>query len=501
MTSELRAGPLRVLFEDGGLRYVRLGAREVLRRVYVAVRDRSWDTVPAEVGALKVDARADSFDVSFQARARREPVDFAWKATIRGDARGTISFGMDGEANSAFLRNRIGLCVLHPIRECSGAPCRVTHSDGRSEEGCFPRQVSPHQPFLDIRTLSHEVAPGLRAEVRVEGDVFEMEDQRNWTDASYKIYSTPLALPIPVEVRAGTKIAQSVTLSLAGEAREPEADAGEVRFSLEERLPVPLPTLGHAAGAGVKVPLLRVDLRGADAPRFAQAAAEARQAGAALEIALHLAEEVELVRLAGLIRGVRVAHVLLFPPTDDWIALARKHLPGVCVGGGSSGHFAELNRRRPPVDLLDLVTFPASPACHAGDERTLVENVEAQGYAVESAREFSAGKPVGVSPIAYGGDFPAWVLGSVKYVAQAGAASATYDLKGKAAREALAEVAGFAGGVVLPTRSADPLRVDGLALEKDGRSRIFLANMTPRPERALYRGRSIPLGPHEVVNL
>ena len=29
------------------------------------------------------------------------------------------------------------------------------------------------------------------------GDVFEMEDQRNWTDASFKTYCTPLRQPFP----------------------------------------------------------------------------------------------------------------------------------------------------------------------------------------------------------------------------------------------------------------------------------------------------------------
>ena len=40
---ELRAGPLTLLFEGGDLRYVRLGDHEVLRRVYVSVRDSNWD--------------------------------------------------------------------------------------------------------------------------------------------------------------------------------------------------------------------------------------------------------------------------------------------------------------------------------------------------------------------------------------------------------------------------------------------------------------------------
>ena len=41
----LRAGPLSLVYEAGGVRYVKWGDREVLRRVYVAVRDSYWRTV------------------------------------------------------------------------------------------------------------------------------------------------------------------------------------------------------------------------------------------------------------------------------------------------------------------------------------------------------------------------------------------------------------------------------------------------------------------------
>src|SRR5207247_7392946 len=122
-----------------------------------------------------------------------------------------------GEARSDFQRNRIGFCVLHPSRECPGRPCVVEKADGTVERGIFPRFISPHQPFKEIRSIAHEVAPGVWAEVRFEGDVFEMEDQRNWTDASYKTYCTPLGLPYPVQVRCGDRVMQSVTLTLRGD--------------------------------------------------------------------------------------------------------------------------------------------------------------------------------------------------------------------------------------------------------------------------------------------
>src|SRR5258707_15141553 len=65
-----------------------------------------------------------------------------------------------------------------------------------------------------MRAISHQVAPGVSAEVRFEGDIFEMEDQRNWTDASYKTYCTPLGLPFPAKVEKGARVKQAVTFTL-----------------------------------------------------------------------------------------------------------------------------------------------------------------------------------------------------------------------------------------------------------------------------------------------
>src|SRR3954468_19010315 len=157
----LRAGPLSVVFESGDLRYVRLGDRELIRRIYVAVRDRNWGTVPARLTGLLIDEQPDRFLIRYVAEHVEGPIDFVWKATIEGRPDGSLRFAMDGEARSTFLRNRIGFCVLPPIRECAGARCRLTHADGTTREAEFPRLIAPQDPFLELIGLSHEVSPGL----------------------------------------------------------------------------------------------------------------------------------------------------------------------------------------------------------------------------------------------------------------------------------------------------------------------------------------------------
>ena len=56
-----------------------------------------------------------------------------------------------------------------------------------------------------MQSIAHPTAGG-EIVIRFEGDLWEMEDQRNWTDASYKTYSTPLRPPYPVEIREGDRV-------------------------------------------------------------------------------------------------------------------------------------------------------------------------------------------------------------------------------------------------------------------------------------------------------
>jgi len=569
----LRAGPLTLLFEDGDLRYVMLGDREVLRRAYVSVRDNNWDTVPPVISNLQTDEGADWFRISFDAEHRERELDFAWKGTVTGDARGTVTFAMDGQARSTFRRNRIGFCVLHPM-QCAGARCVIEKVCGSTERAAFPRHISPHQPFKGIRAISHEVLPGAWAEVRFAGEVFEMEDQRNWTDASFKTYCTPLTLPFPVTVQAGTEISQSVTLALNGDLPAPSAgqDAGELRFAVTGRgaasaVRVPRVGLGVASHGkalaakeierlrALNLSHLRVDLdltSDGYEPDLRRAADEARALGVSLEMALTLSDDA-----AGELEAFRRVLEQVRPPVSTWLIFhageectpersvkaAREWLAGyeprARFGAGAAAYFTELNRGRPDPAALDAVCYSLNPQVHAFDNASLVETLEGQAATVESARRFAGDLPVVVSPVtlmprfnpnATGpeaqpppGELPAqvdvrqmslfgaaWTAGSLKALFESGVDSVTYyetagwlgvmetesgspsptrfrSLPGCVfpMYHTFADVGEFAGGEVVPTRSSDTLEVDGLAVFRDGRTRVLLANMTDAPRQVV----------------
>src|SRR5688500_2319135 len=187
MKHDLRAGPLRCVLEDGALRWVTLTLadgieREVVRGVYAAVRDRNWATPAPRFTRYDVAAREHSFSVRFTAEHVAGDIDLVWDGTIDGAADGTIAFSMGAIARSTFLRNRLGFCVLPPM-EAAGSALEVEHPDGSREAGFFPIDISSHQPFFEIAAMRQHLADSL-VEILFEGDVFEMEDQRNWTDAS-----------------------------------------------------------------------------------------------------------------------------------------------------------------------------------------------------------------------------------------------------------------------------------------------------------------------------
>ena len=136
-------------------------------------------------------------------------------STARPD--GTIAFTFAGEARSTFEKNRIGLCVLHPMHQYAGSSVTGRRTTGVQLDLRFPELVAVEQPidgFTDLAALTYDAPGGLRLELTFEGEAFETEDQRNWIDASFKTYGTPLSLPRPAILRQGTRIEQRVTLRL-----------------------------------------------------------------------------------------------------------------------------------------------------------------------------------------------------------------------------------------------------------------------------------------------
>ena len=65
---------------------------EILRAVYMAVRDEEWMTVEGSMSGLELERGEREFASSFAVTHRQGPVSFDWTGRIEGDRSGTVSF-------------------------------------------------------------------------------------------------------------------------------------------------------------------------------------------------------------------------------------------------------------------------------------------------------------------------------------------------------------------------------------------------------------------------
>jgi len=438
----LTAGRLSADLVAGNLRYIRFDGAEVLRAVSFILRDKDWGTYNPTIRDLTIDETADRFTVGISAVAADSDQGFAYEARIEGHADGRLTFHATGHSDAGFLTNRTGFVVLHPIDGIAGEPVTITHTDGTTEQGNFPALIDPVQPLMDLRALAHTAPSGLRVTTLMQGDTFEMEDQRNWTDASYKTYVRPLALPWPYRIAPGEVIDQTITVTVSGTVTRggdsarpkvapgvitdsvpplglglrPEDVAGTqgVMDSLKALNPGHLilhhdPRAGHGK-ADLQAQLAIAGVIGAD-PWLEGVITATNDAGAAAEVAAlgRMAAELGDPFTTVLVSPAPDLKCTLpgspWPDTPDAARLydaTRAAFPMARIGGGMFSYFTELNRKRPPSGHLDLLSFTTSPMVHAGDDLSVMETREAHGAITASVNAIAADTPWAVGPSAIG---------------------------------------------------------------------------------------------------
>ncbi|MHA1190021.1 MAG: D-apionate lactonase, partial [Alphaproteobacteria bacterium] len=423
--------------------------KEALRGIAFLVRDRNWGTYNPDIANLVIHSDEARFTVTYDAVCRDDTQEFRYSASIEGRADGSLKFEADCQAMTDVLTNRTGFVVLHALEGVVGEPVTVEHVDGRVIDSHFPEQINPACPFQAIRALTHQIMPGVKVTCRMEGDAFEMEDHRNWMDASYKTYVRPLALPWPYTIPGGEKSRQSVTLSLDGTpAAAAAAGADEITVNVGAPSGHKMPRIGLAAPAEhVDAALAKIDILKAAGAQFLICHFDPRKGhdakimqafaklGEALNAELVLEAIVpcldtdgnptadtdvlarDMAAIGKAAEGVAFSRVAVspasdlkctlpgstFPPAPGWadlFATARQTFPSASVGGGMFSYFTELNRKRPPADALDFIGHSGCPIVHAGDDISMTETLESLPSIFGSVRAFAGGKPYWVFPTA-----------------------------------------------------------------------------------------------------
>jgi len=183
--------------------------------------------------------------------------------------------------------------------------------------------------------------------------------------------------------------------------------------------------------------------------------------------------------------------------------LAGAKLPKLVAVPAKSPAFYEITGKA-AGDAAELA-WGFNVAMHMPDDDTFMENAPALMDQVKTVRAIAPKAKIRIAPVTFKSPYPrpgpdprlqgpfgvAWVVRMMKQLASAGVEEAGFDVGAGPAAEAVQELAKLAGSPVLGTRfegGGIPAAVEVLAVEADGRRRIWVVNLTDQPVAVTLAG-------------
>jgi hypothetical protein len=426
--AEQMCGRWGLRYEGDEISQITLDGIQVVDAVRPALRDRNWSTVAPEFTDEDL-LEGKSTDAPRLVRMLGSTYRFG-----EGEGTGRTTLEIAGDrlvvrfefvAREPVTTNRTGLTIALP-RTMAGDDATVGTSAGEMRDFRFPRQISAWQPLFDIRSLdiAHEDA---RFRLDLLGDVFEMEDQRNWCDASYKIYSRSLSRPFPYVIEAGQRVVQEIAMTAEPGASAPSIGVAGAETATVRGLRDPgsrstpvrtvMPRLGIGATTSYEASAEAVasfgpSLGGDDgiasltvevSDRFdvdeplRRAAREARAAGLGVDLRVNATNTVDLAHILAVLDGedaslrrIGIVSADTHVTTCELMTTLRDAVGDreVELLAASRTHFTELNRQihRLPRDI-GTVGFAYTPQMHMQETWHVVESIATLGDALRSVQD------------------------------------------------------------------------------------------------------------------
>lgn len=409
-------GELVARMDGTDLREITWQGADVANRIYAAVRDDQWGTVPGTIRELSVEPWGRGAEIHFE----QDHSPAGAPVVLRGNYRLTpdhIVASLEGRWSGDFATNRTGWCLLHPLSHVGGrVDSSLGHGPGVGRpipELVIPQELDPagfSRPAWGPFDQLGITAGGIHIDHHFEGELFETEDQRNWSDASFKTYGTPSSEPQPRLVHAGEEFFQRITIRFEHAA---SGHHEQRRAQVHNPQMQTLALLDDVVADAELEPALRIvdgvraRIRASEPER---ARAIMRQAATApvwdLEVLAGPGTDWAAVRDA--LPATSPARVVVLPDgappgspettPPEWVVAARNGLGGLApVGGGTLHNLAELQRH--PLAAFDVVSFTYSPRVHADDATSIEETPQAYPAMVATVRARSEGAVVSVGPL------------------------------------------------------------------------------------------------------
>lgn len=412
---------------DTGLGPITVDGRPVVSAVYFCVRDTAWGTVTPTRLTTALSGSSAPGQYKFSCTYEAESVDLRTVGEIEAFPDGSITFSCQTTAGAPLRCARIGWVVILPLSYV-GRTYETTGSAGDAH-GVIPDIVAPQLiqdettfpmigPFAAIRFSEAGGAPVL--DVSDDGTSLELEDQRNWADASFKIYQPPLSLVTECTARRGETLEHQVRLLV---------HPGEVSDAVRVlAVPDPAPSERPSPEAESLLPAIGLLLRpdqyrdaGPDADAFAELLKSIapgylrldagvahpirpndftvrllRASGLPAELDIHEIglDSAGLALLADALEDVSILRVHVLGdeesmPSTRLLPDARRLLPDVPILAGPDGWFAGFNRCGALAADWDGASWGVCPQVHDFADATILRSHESVQAVADTARQLA----------------------------------------------------------------------------------------------------------------
>ena len=443
------------------IRNVTYQGAQIIDLLYTAIRPWDWSTLDPDEHSEVVEISGENCLVTitdlFAGSMQGKTV-----LTLQPNGKFTIDYQLSGLGK--FEINRWGVCFCLNTGDWMGSKVSASENTYSLLKEISPQRVinGITQGLFPASNNLHFIAPDKRSlKVLSTGKVLEAEDQRNWTDNTYKIYSGSLAEPRPFVIEKGMQWEQRVEFEVTPPTNSIPDGSKIIAIDIPS-----LPRIGVQFNGEPLLPsddlekalfILDIDhIRINEESLTAQKIATISKSGLVLEAALLSSNDgAELVR--------EVEHLSARVPAGSRLLINRQGRQIVQGSDlpqnktlnsyipGSDAYLVDLHREE--FEFGDAVSYSMVPTVHSSDPETIFKTLYTQKESIEFAKKFVAPQ-VSISPITFSTrgnpetghlrdnrinfaqpemaaqikelSAAAWTLGSVFALASAGAYSGTW---------------------------------------------------------------------------
>jgi hypothetical protein len=218
------------------IRNVTYEGTQLIDLLYTSIRPSDWSTLGSDERTEEMQVIGGECIITIT-----ESLAGAMLATTKVILTSGNTFSVDYQLQglSEYLINRWGICFCLNTADWMGSTVAASGNSYSLLQNISPQRVinGVTQGLFPASEELHIVAPDQRFIKAVStGRVLEAEDQRNWTDNTYKIYSGSLSEPRPFITSAGSIWQQSIKFEV-GVPNSKESDLAKIMVQEIEALP------------------------------------------------------------------------------------------------------------------------------------------------------------------------------------------------------------------------------------------------------------------------